>query len=34
MASIFTRIIQGQIPAYKVAEDDDFLAFLDYNAFG
>lgn len=29
MASIFTRIVQGEIPAYKVAETDDFLAFLD-----
>jgi histidine triad (HIT) family protein len=29
MASLFSRIIQGEIPAYKVAEDDRFLAFLD-----
>ncbi|MEM7659504.1 MAG: HIT family protein [Bacteroidota bacterium] len=29
MASIFTRIVKGEIPAYKVAETDDFLAFLD-----
>ncbi|MCE4566014.1 HIT family protein [Maribellus sp. CM-23] len=29
MASIFTRIVNGEIPAYKVAEDDNFLAFLD-----
>lgn len=29
MPSIFTRIINGEIPAYKVAEDDDYLAFLD-----
>lgn len=29
MASIFTKIIQGEIPAYKVAETDKFLAFLD-----
>ncbi len=29
MASIFTKIIQGELPAYKVAENDDFLAFLD-----
>lgn len=29
MASIFTRIIQNEIPAYKVAETDNFLAFLD-----
>lgn len=29
MASIFTRIIRGEIPCHKVAEDDRFLAFLD-----
>lgn len=29
MASIFTKIIAGDIPSYKVAENDDFLAFLD-----
>lgn len=29
MASIFTKIVNGEIPAYKVAEDDHFLAFLD-----
>lgn len=29
MASIFTRIVNGEIPAYKVAENDRFLAFLD-----
>ncbi|MFM8432946.1 MAG: HIT family protein [Bacteroidota bacterium] len=29
MASIFTRIINGEIPAYKVAEDERYLAFLD-----
>lgn len=29
MASIFTKIINGDIPAYKVAETDKFLAFLD-----
>ena len=29
MASIFTKIIQGEIPCYKVAEDDQFFAFLD-----
>ncbi len=29
MASIFTKIVNGEIPAYKVAETDDFLAFLD-----
>lgn len=31
MATIFTRIINGEIPSYKVAEDDDFYAFLDIN---
>jgi histidine triad (HIT) family protein len=29
MASIFSKIVSGEIPAYKVAEDDQFLAFLD-----
>lgn len=29
MASIFTRIVQGEIPCYKIAEDDNYLAFLD-----
>lgn len=29
MASIFSRIVSGEIPAYKVAETDEFLAFLD-----
>jgi len=29
MASIFTKIIKGEIPAYKVAEDENYLAFLD-----
>lgn len=29
MASLFTRIVQGEIPCYKVAENDEFLAFLD-----
>lgn len=29
MASIFTRIVQGEIPCYKIAETNDFLAFLD-----
>jgi len=29
MASIFTRIINGEIPCYKVAEDDHYMAFLD-----
>ncbi len=31
MASIFTKIIQGQIPAHVVAENDRFIAFLDIN---
>ncbi len=31
MASIFSRIIKGEIPSYKVAENDDFYAFLDIN---
>lgn len=29
MSSIFTRIIQGEIPSYTIAEDDQFIAFLD-----
>ena len=31
MASIFTKIISGEIPSYKIAENDDFFAFLDIN---
>lgn len=31
MSSIFTKIINGEIPCYKIAEDDNFLAFLDVN---
>jgi histidine triad (HIT) family protein len=31
MSSIFKKIIDGEIPCYKVAEDDNFLAFLDVN---
>jgi len=31
MASIFTKIISGEIPCYKVAETNDFIAFLDIN---
>lgn len=31
MSSIFTKIINGEIPCYKIAEDDNFLAFLDIN---
>ena len=29
MATIFTKIAQGEIPSYKIAENDDFFAFLD-----
>ena len=29
MSSIFSRIVKGEIPSYKVAESDKFLAFLD-----
>lgn len=29
MSSIFTRIINGEIPCYKIAEDDSYFAFLD-----
>ncbi|MGB0367463.1 MAG: HIT family protein [Flavobacteriaceae bacterium] len=29
--SIFTKIISGELPAYKVAEDEQYLAFLDIN---
>ena len=31
MASIFTKIVNGEIPCYKIAENDNFLAFLDVN---
>jgi histidine triad (HIT) family protein len=31
MASIFSKIVSGDIPSYKVAENDRFLAFLDIN---
>lgn len=31
MATIFTRIVNGEIPSYKVAESDRFYAFLDIN---
>lgn len=31
MASIFSRIIAGEIPCYKIAEDDRFFSFLDIN---
>ena len=31
MASIFTKIVDGEIPCYKITEDEKFLAFLDVN---
>jgi len=31
MSSIFTKIVNGEIPAYKITEDADYLAFLDVN---
>ena len=31
MGSIFTKIINGDIPSYKIAEDENFYAFLDIN---
>ena len=31
MATIFTKIVDGEIPCYKIAETDEFLAFLDVN---
>ena len=31
MASIFSKIISGEIPSFKIYEDDNFLAFLDIN---
>ena len=31
MATIFSRIIKGEIPCYKIAEDDKFFAFMDIN---
>jgi histidine triad (HIT) family protein len=31
MATLFTKIISGEIPSYKVAETEDFFAFLDIN---
>ncbi len=31
MASIFTKIINGEIPCYKIAEDEHYFAFLDIN---
>ena len=31
MASIFSKIVQGEIPCYRITEDDNYLAFLDIN---
>lgn len=31
MSNIFTKIVNGEIPCYKIAEDENFLAFLDVN---
>ena len=31
MATIFSRIVAGEIPSYKVAEDENYYAFLDFN---
>ena len=31
MASIFSRIVAGEIPCYKVAENENYFAFLDIN---
>ena len=31
MATIFSRIVNGEIPSYKIAEDDNYYAFLDIN---
>jgi histidine triad (HIT) family protein len=31
MASIFSKIVNGEVPCYKIAENDQFLAFLDIN---
>jgi histidine triad (HIT) family protein len=31
MATLFTRIVNGEIPCHKIAEDDNYLAFLDIN---
>ena len=31
MSSIFTKIVTGEIPCYKIAEDENYLAFLDVN---
>jgi histidine triad (HIT) family protein len=34
MSSIFTKIINGEIPSYKITETEDFIAFLDVNPNG
>jgi histidine triad (HIT) family protein len=31
MATVFTKIIKGEIPCYKIAEDENYFAFLDIN---
>lgn len=31
MGSIFTKIVNGEVPCYKIAEDENYLAFLDVN---
>jgi histidine triad (HIT) family protein len=31
MSTIFTKIVKGEIPCYKIAEDENYLAFLDVN---
>jgi histidine triad (HIT) family protein len=31
MATVFTKIVKGEIPCYKIAEDENYLAFLDIN---
>ncbi|MEI7508134.1 MAG: HIT domain-containing protein, partial [Flavobacterium sp.] len=31
MSSIFTKIVNGEIPCYKITEEENFLAFLDVN---
>ena len=31
MASVFSKIVKGEIPSYKIAEDDKFYAFFDIN---
>ena len=31
MATIFTKIVKGEIPSYKIAEDNNYFAFLDIN---